>query len=336
MGGRGLEIVYASYDRFPAVKGAATHIAQFASGLADAFGQVDLVTVAPSPEEASLVSFQHSGVDLHPLTAPGNNLIERVMNFRAGLRCWWKDRRADVLHVRSIYEGYPFAREKRKTCDKLVLEVNGLPSIELKYTYPAVADDRELLGKLKVQEDACLAAADLVITVSQVNADYLVSRGVERERIRVIPNGVDLNVFAHKPPRRRADEPIRLLYAGTWSSWQGVHAAVEALALCLRDFPARLTLAGPSRPRQRKLLEQLCWKLGVHGHVDRVGSVSQADLCRLHHESDAALAPLTANDRNLVQGCCPLKMLEAMACGTPLVASDLPVARELARFDQDA
>src|SRR5260370_39143001 len=41
------------------------------------------------------------------------------------------------------------------------------------------------------------------------------------------------------------------------------------------------------------------------------------------------LVPLTLNDRNVVQGCCPLKILEGMAAGVPVIASDLPVVREL-------
>jgi glycosyltransferase involved in cell wall biosynthesis len=43
------------------------------------------------------------------------------------------------------------------------------------------------------------------------------------------------------------------------------------------------------------------------------------------------VAPLTLNDRNVTQGCCPLKVLEYMAAGRPLVASNLPVVRELVR-----
>ena len=57
--------------------------------------------------------------------------------------------------------------------------------------------------------------------------------------------------------------------------------------------------------------------------------VTKGELAALHHEADVVLAPMTRNDRNLVQGCCPLKIVEAMATGTPLVASDLPVVREL-------
>jgi glycosyltransferase involved in cell wall biosynthesis len=47
------------------------------------------------------------------------------------------------------------------------------------------------------------------------------------------------------------------------------------------------------------------------------------------HQADAIVAPLTSNDRNLIQGCCPLKVLEGMASGTPVITSDLPVVREL-------
>ncbi len=325
-------IVYAAFDRFPAPKGAAVHIGEFARELGSAFGGVNLVTVA-HPEPADTV--QIPGVTHVPLPALGTDLIERVANFRAHLSAWWKGRCFEVVHVRSIFEGYHIARSKESSCKRFVFEVNGLPSIELKYNYPAVADDRELLRKLTAMEDRCLAAADLVVTVSRVTAGYLAGRGVSPERIRVIPNGVNLDVF---PDRSWTpiDGRVRLLYAGTMSAWQGVRLAIEALALLIRDAPTTLVLAGPARPRQERDLRELCWELGVADSVRFAGPVDQATLARLHHESDVILAPLTANDRNLVQGCCPLKVLDAMASGTPLVASDLPVVRELARPEVNA
>jgi glycosyltransferase involved in cell wall biosynthesis len=52
--------------------------------------------------------------------------------------------------------------------------------------------------------------------------------------------------------------------------------------------------------------------------------------------ADLGVAPLAYNERNVVQGCCPLKILEYLACGRPLVASNLPVVRELVREGRDA
>jgi glycosyltransferase involved in cell wall biosynthesis len=47
------------------------------------------------------------------------------------------------------------------------------------------------------------------------------------------------------------------------------------------------------------------------------------------HSADICVAPLSYNDRNVTQGCCPLKIIEYMAGGRPIVAANLPVVREL-------
>ncbi|WNG50004.1 glycosyltransferase family 4 protein [Archangium minus] len=319
-------IVYASFDRFPSPKGAAVHIRAFVEALGQAFGGVELLAIGgdltePLPE----------GVRFHPLRAQGSELIQQALCFREGLAAWWRGRaRARVVHVRSIFEGYPIARRKEQLTEHLVFEVNGLPSIELKYHSPGVAEDDELLRKLVAQEDLCLAKADLVLTPSPVTARYLESRGVAPGCIRVIPNGVDTGLFSFQAPRPWGDRPVRLLYSGTMTSWQGVHRAIEACRLLRRDVPVLLTLVGPMRRQQRRELLDLCGELVGEGAVELLEALPQAELARLHHACDVVLVPLPPNDRNLVQGCCPLKLLEAMASGTPVVASDLPVVRAVA------
>ena len=112
--------------------------------------------------------------------------------------------------------------------------------------------------------------------------------------------------------------------------------AIEALALYRRDAAAELHLVGPVRPKELRHLEEQVWKLGLSEFVKIHGPLGKNELSRHYHESDAVVAPLIGNDRNLVQGCCPLKVLEAMACGTPLIASDLPVVAELVEAESEA
>ena len=331
-------LAYISFDTVPAPKGAAIHIVAFARTLASAFGEIQLVTVSPNSEVTDSQDFS-PGVVQTTLPAVGDTLIHRVLYFRAMLESWWKGRQFDVIHLRSIYEGFPIAVNKEKLCKCLIFEVNGLPSIELKYRYPAVADDRELLHKLRVQEKICLDAADLIVTPSTVTRDYLQTRGVESEKIRVIPNGVDLSIFTYSARQEGIDDSIsnstpipncfRLLYFGTLSAWQGVNLAIESLALANHDFPTELIIIGQGRSQQLVALRKLAQKLNVQEQLTILETMSQVQLLQHIHQADAIVAPLTPNDRNLVQGCCPLKVLEGMATGTPVIASDMPVVREL-------
>ncbi|MEA5568261.1 glycosyltransferase family 4 protein [Anabaena sp. UHCC 0399] len=323
------KIAYISFDTVPAPKGAAIHIEAFSVALAAAFSHIHLLTVSPTTDLIDSVQI-HAQVMQTMLPALGENLIQRILYFRRILRVWLQGKQFDTIHIRSIYEGLVIAINKNLYCDKLIFEVNGLPSIELKYRYPAIVDDQELLHKLYSQEQICFSVADLIVTPSAVTAKYLQQqRNIPADKIRVIPNGVDLEVFTYRLTENANDLPLQMLYFGTLSPWQGVSLAIEALGLINRDFPAYLTVIGQAREYQIKALTQLALKLGIADKLTILEPMSQKDLVTKIHASDMILSPLTANDRNLVQGCCPLKILEGMATGTPVIASDLPVVQEL-------
>lgn len=328
-------IAYIAFDTVPAPKGAAIHITAFAVALATTFNNIQLLTVSPTADSRDSCEISPQFMQTM-LPAIGDNLITRILHFRRLLKTWLQGQRFDVVQIRSIYEGFEIALNKQKYCDRLIFEVNGLPSIELKYRYPDVAEDRELLHKLSSQEQICLTAADLIITPSSITGEYLQSRGVPSEKIRVIPNGVDLNIFTNYRNNScglgilpASNKVYQMIYFGTLSPWQGVNLAVEALALVNRDIPACLTVIGQGKDYQIKALNHLAQKLEVTDKLKILAPMPQTELVKYIHNSDVIVAPLTANDRNLVQGCCPLKILEGMATGIPVIASDLPVVREL-------
>jgi glycosyltransferase involved in cell wall biosynthesis len=329
-------LAYISFDTVPAPKGAATHIAAFTRALARAFGSVELVTVS-SAEATAPPTERWPGVFHTELPGLGVSLIDRVLCFRGCLERWLSIRRFDLIQFRSIFEGIPLLRMRPRP--RLIFEVNGLPSIELKHRYPRVADDRELMRKLIAQEQSCLEAAGRIVTPSAVTQRFLVSRrGVDPAKIRVIPNGVDTDLFhvAQAVPPALSDScpasdpsEISLLYFGTLAHWQGVDLAVRAVAQICAQTPARLTILGAGSSRQRDPIAALAAKLGIAGRVEIAPPVTQPELVQALHRSFAVLAPLAIDDRNTVQGCCPLKILEGMAAGIPVIASDLPVVREL-------
>ncbi|MEM0979232.1 MAG: glycosyltransferase family 4 protein [Cyanobacteria bacterium P01_H01_bin.58] len=322
------KIAYISFDVVPAPKGAAIHIQTFAQALGQQFGQVQLVTVSPTPSVISQALTP--AIRQTALPATGKTLIDRVLSFRHALWEWLQGRFFEVIHIRSPLEGFPIALHKPKFCRYLIFEVNGLPSIELKYRYPKVADDRELMHKLVAQEARCLQAADWIITPSPVTRDFLVTRGVVRDRLHVIPNGVDLDMFRYAPPNSASLlAPLKMLYFGTLSAWQGVDLAIDALHLYRREFEAQLTIVGPGKPNQLKNLEALTQKLKVADSVRLVAPLPLAELVDHMHAHDVIVAPLKGCDRNLVQGCCPLKVLEGMAVGTPVITTDIPAVQAI-------
>jgi glycosyltransferase involved in cell wall biosynthesis len=321
-------LAYISFDQVPAPKGASTHIEAFARGLAAEFGALDLVTVSPSGLPMDPIE-RWPGVVHWEFPALGASLIDRVLCFGGFLTRWLRTREFQVIHFRSIFEGLPILRHRNGAA--LVFEVNGLPAIELKYRYPGSEDDRELMRKIEAQERACIRAADVIVTPSAVTRDFLVnSRGAAGERITVIPNGADTELFR---PRAGLVDPVawRLLYFGTLSPWQGVDLAIRAVA---QVDSASLRVVGSGSRARTGALTRLAAKLGVADRVALCPPVSPEELAEELADCNAVLAPLLWNDRNVVQGCCPLKILEGMAAGRPVIASDLEVVRELGRHEE--
>jgi len=155
--------------------------------------------------------------------------------------------------------------------------------------------------------------AAAVVTVCQALKDRLIELGVPAARITVLRNGVDRALFA---PRDRVVERERLgldgltlLSVGNLIPLKGHDIAIRALA-GIED--ARLLIIGDGA--ERRSLGELAAALGVGERVRFVGPVPQAELPRYYSAADMlVLASAREGMANV--------LLEAMACGTPVVAT---------------
>ena len=326
-------VLYTAFDIVPSPKGASTHILHFLRGLVNSQFDVHLLTPNDGllPLEDILEGARLTRIS-QDLT---QNFLARATHFgKAVLTHLTLNPNYDVVHFRNIWDGLFIAQNKKRFGYKTLFEVNGLPSIELKYHYPAL--DPDLLTKIKEQEIATLHLSDAIICPSNVTRDYIASLGLSRSRVTIIPNGVSPSDFSASPLQSREGRVPVLLYIGTLADWQGLEVVIKALPKILEKQPVQLRIVGRGRSRQRKFLSKQIRKLGVEGSVLIEPAVPHHEIPALIAESDICIAPLGLNDRNVTQGACPIKVLEYMASARPLIASNMPIVRELVREDVDA
>jgi glycosyltransferase involved in cell wall biosynthesis len=100
----------------------------------------------------------------------------------------------------------------------------------------------------------------------------------------------------------------------------------------LADLPdLRLVICSSVPERRARQLRRLAERLGVDERMVWRYALPHGEIASWLAHAEASVAPLTGCARNLDQGCAPLKVIESMAAGTPVVASDLPAVRELMR-----
>lgn len=329
-----MRILYVSFDQVPAPKGASTHITQFIEALAEAYPTPTLLTLGSRP---SRPESRYFGARHLRLQVPPGNFLEQTTFFRDAVADHLRQERYEVVHFRSIWEGLPAVYAQERGGFRTIYEVNGLPSLELPYHYPALRHHPGLLERLREQEQECLQAATAVITPSRVTQRYLLHRGVPLERITVIPNGADPRIFYPAArPAGDGDRPLRLLYVGTLAPWQGLPVLLEAVYKVQRERAVELWLLGPSQRLWRKDLEKRIRKRNLEGCVQFLPPRDPPAVAEVIRSADVCLAPLAGTARNRVQGCNPIKLFEYMACRKPIIAARLPVVQEILTDGEEA
>jgi glycosyltransferase involved in cell wall biosynthesis len=152
-----------------------------------------------------------------------------------------------------------------------------------------------------------------VITVARALRDRLVALGVPEGRVEVLRNGVDLTFFQQADRdgsrRRLGFRRTTLLSVGNLVPLKGHDLAIRALTL-LPEMDLVIVGDGP----ERKALGALVEESGLHDRVSFAGAQAQENLREYYCAADALIL---ASSR---EGW-PNVLLEAMACGTPVVAS---------------
>lgn len=256
--------------------------------------QFEGITVRRATDLSQVIGRSAALFDLHYLTW-GTNLLR----YKEELN------RCDVLHALG-----PLSSSETLTSE-------GLPLLTHFHHYETVTRPRELLYKPFHHrlESRAYRHSSLIAALSDHGAmDLQEAFRIRRERIRVIPDGVDLGRFAPRP--KTAHDRPTILCVGAHEERKGLSYLWQALSLLQKggmDFLVDTVGVGP----ETKRLKSLARVLGLERRIRFLGYVNPLgeELPNIYRDADVLVHPSLEEGFGMV-------LIEAMASGVPVVASN--------------
>ncbi len=232
---------------------------------------------------------------------------------------WLKRNQVDVYHSPNWmipFRAFPAGRRGRTACVVTVHDLIPLlfpdhaPRSRKRRFFPVYRALMRALGK----------RADMIVAVSQASANDIVEHlDVDRARVQVVYNGVSERYQPGDQPR----EPV-ILYVGRRDPYKNVPLLVEAFAMVREKLgeEARLELIGARDDRYPETDAAIA-RLGLAGQVVQRDYVSDAELLQAYQRARLLVLPSSYEGFGL-------PVVEAMACGTPVICSNASSLPEVA------
>jgi len=149
-------------------------------------------------------------------------------------------------------------------------------------------------------------------------------------RYEIVPNGIDCERFSPsvQPIEEHDENRLRILYVGRMDQRKGVPYLLKAVPLAQRRLDARIELLLVGEGRMRSIFFPR--PLRLHGaEIRAVGRVDPESLPRYYRSADIFCSPATGRESF------GIVLLEAMASGVPVIASDIPGYRRVIKHGVD-
>lgn len=277
------------------------------------------------------------GVPYHRLgtrssQVPKRPIVPYVQHYTEELAAFARDRRAVLVHGSSNHlNGLAAVSAARRLGLPSIYEVRGLWEVTRASRDPMWAASMEYRQAAELETEAASAASQVIALTDALKAE-LVNRGVDAEKISVVPNGVDTSRF--RPMRRDSSlarelgigNEIVIGYVGSIVDYEGLGLLVEAAAHLSEERSDFFVLIVGDGAEYENLKMQV-HLLDIDKFFRFVGRVPHSQV-----ENYYSIVDITPFPRLSVPVCemvSPLKPFEAMAMGKVVIASDVAAMVEI-------
>jgi glycosyltransferase involved in cell wall biosynthesis len=170
-----------------------------------------------------------------------------------------------------------------------------------------------------------LKDAHALTTVSQAMRDAVRPAGIDMEKVRVIPMGVDLQNLFIPPENRKVSKT--LLFVGRLVEKKGLRYLIEAMPIIVKKHPdTQLLVVGDGQ--ESNTLKNLSAELGMTEKIRFLGALTNETLPRLYRTADVVVFPSIVAADGDREGF-GLVLVEALGCECAAVVTDLPAMRDI-------
>ena len=330
-----MTILYLADIRFPLDRATGVHVMETCAALADRGHTVHLLvrsdTVSPSREPFAFYGVAPTArLRIERVPSFGPPLVRRAAYLAAMSRRVLQRNRWDVVCTPELILASTALRWPALIRPPIVYESHNFrPAFaadmpELVTGIPAAG--RLKLRRLWRREQRVWCGADGYVTITGLLATELRDRFGPRPRTLVLPCGVRLEAERRYNARLRGEGPPVVAYAGHFYPYNGAHHLVEALTL-LRDVRAVIIGGNPRDATDIERLHLLVQERGLGERVTFTGLLPPEEVVPRLRDADVLVQPIV--DAPYTRYASSMKLLDYMAAGRPIVASDLESLREV-------
>jgi len=308
------------------------YVRELARELGTKGNQVDIYTRAHDPQDAQIY-YLSSNVRLIHIDVGKNHKIGKLDQYkhlpifysRMQKFCMTNSLTYDIVHSHYWLSGKVGQRFSQLWNAPHIIMFHTLGSIKQRLGFI----ENEMPQRLAVEQNLVRYCSHIIASTQKEKQDLIKSYFASAEKITIIPCGVNLSLFkpsnSKKALRWVSPKSIRsILFVGRIEPLKGIDKLLVAVSYLKKRHKLKLLIIGDddtSNPEIRKL-QDLTEQLGIKKSVSFLGPRPQEELPHFYNIADLCVVPSQYESFGLV-------VLEAMACGTPVIATPVGIANDI-------